>query len=171
MILVLLFLVAKKMGGEKMQENENLAVDNPQGENGLENLISKITNDILENDPEIVAMKEQLKMFQQKDIEGSVQKDFEKIKNLYPDEKAENILDLGDDFMNMIFEKTIDPIVAYEACRLAKTKKENPPPSMGAICDNNNSDQLYFSKEQVAGMTQREVKKHFEKIKKSMKKW
>ncbi|MEG2915246.1 MAG: hypothetical protein RR806_06340 [Oscillospiraceae bacterium] len=137
----------------------------------LGELFSKIICDVLENDPEILLMKEQLREFREKENENFFNGEFSKIKNLYPDEPAKDISDFGEDFINLISTQKVDPIVAYEAVRLAKIKTSKTPPSMGSINPKNDSHQDFFTKDQVANMSQKEVKRYFDVIEKSMRKW
>lgn len=93
------------------------------------------------------------------------------VKAVYPDVAAESVDDFGDEFTKLI-GAGVDPAVAYAATQnVAKAQEKPVPPQIGAVNSKAASESEYFTKDEVAKMSKAEVKKHYEKIRKSMPTW
>lgn len=121
-------------------------------------------------DPDILAQQQALQEYRRREAEATFQNDLSAIKKQYPDEKAANIAELGTEFMALC-ANGISPLVAYEAVRAEKARKNPAPPSMGDVNTATAHEKDFFTREEVAKMSPSEVKKYFPIIRKSMKSW
>lgn len=97
--------------------------------------------------------------------------DMDKIKAAYPDVKAKSVEELGADFVRMR-AMGIDTLVAYEAMRSVESRTQKPkPPSTGSAKSAGKTEGGLFTREEVKGMSPSEVRKNFDKIRKSMSNW
>ena len=107
----------------------------------------------------------------QQQYEAVFAEDLAAIKQLYPDEKAKDIRDLGDEFMAMMASGQVDAVSAYEAIRARKNRTNPKPPSTGGLGSNGGKKPAYFTKEQVDAMSDAEIDKNYDAIRKSMMRW
>lgn len=97
--------------------------------------------------------------------------DMAKIREAYPDVRAKSVEELGADFIRMR-AMGVDPLVAYEAMRSAQSRTQKPkPPSTGSAKSAGKAEGGLFTREEVKGMSPSEVRKNFDKIRKSMSNW
>lgn len=97
--------------------------------------------------------------------------DMAKIREAFPDVKAKSVEELGVDFIRMR-AMGIDPLVAYEAMRSAQSRtQKSKPPSTGSAKSAGKAEGGLFTREEVKSMSPGEVRKNFDKIRKSMSNW
>lgn len=134
-------------------------------------LTAQLRENILQNDPEIIALKAREESLNQMANEAIYAKDLADIKAMYPDEKAASIDDLGDNFGKMRC-LGVDVITAYEAVRNSKMQRgAKMPPSTGDISSASIANKDFFTSDEVDAMSKKEVEKHYETIRKSIAKW
>lgn len=92
--------------------------------------------------------------------------DLAEIKAAFPDASINDVEELGEKFFQYR-TMDIDAVTAYEALNMKKSK---PPKSMGKV-KTAPPQKDTFTQEEVARMSEDEVKANFEKIRKSMSKW
>lgn len=131
--------------------------------------IEMIRKDFLENDPFILNMQNELDFYKEEKYKNLYDEYLKEIKTSYPDEKAENIFEFGNDYIEML-KSNINPLIAYEAIRAIKNKAGFQP-TMGEITPSSNGKEAYFTRAQVEKMTPKEVKKYYHIIENSMKNW
>ena len=78
--------------------------------------------------------------------------------------------ELGPQFIAMC-AAGVSPLSAYEALRAEKARNTKQPPSMGDVRPAGSKDKDFYTRDEVARMSQAEVSKNYETIKKSMTKW
>lgn len=130
----------------------------------------RIREDVKRTDPNIVAQAQELQSYRQAAMQSQFESDIKAIRKAYPDEKAKRIEDLGLDFMRLC-ASGITPIVAYEAVRNEKARTAKPQPSMGDVKTAPAHEKDFYTREEVAAMSQADVSKHFDAIRKSQMKW
>ncbi|MBQ6929004.1 MAG: hypothetical protein IJN27_01675 [Oscillospiraceae bacterium] len=92
--------------------------------------------------------------------------DIEKIKAKYPD--IEVLEDLPDGFVDiMATGKIKDPVLAYEMLM----PKKDTPVSTGSVKGKETIEKEFFTRDEVKNMSRSEIKKNYEKIIASQKKW
>ena len=82
-----------------------------------------------------------------------------------------DIRDLGDEFMAMMASGQVDAVSAYEAIRARKNRTSPKPPSTGGLGSDGGKKPAYFTKEQVDAMSDAEIDKNYDAIRKSMMRW
>ena len=113
----------------------------------------------------------QAEIARQQQYEAVFAEDLAAIKQLYPDEKAKDIRDLGDEFMAMMASGQVDAVSAYEAIRARKNRTRPKPPRTGGLGSDGGKKPAYFTKEQVDAMSDAEIDKNYDAIRKSMMRW
>ena len=92
------------------------------------------------------------------------------IKEAYPDCAAKSVDEFGDDFANLL-EHGVSPAMAYAAYKSVQEAKSKPtPPEMGAVNNRETPESEYYTLEELKGMSQAEVHKHWKKVEKSREK-
>lgn len=135
-----------------------------------EQIIEQAKEEVKRTDPELQAQAEQLERYRQRERENVFANDLKAIRKAYPDEKAKRIEELGPQFIAMC-ASGVSPLAAYEALRAEKARNTKQPPSMGDVRPAGSKDKDFYTRDEVARMSQAEVSKHYETIKKSMTKW
>lgn len=134
-------------------------------------LLDGMRESLRETDPEYIRMREENENVRRQQAERTFAEDLLAIKKLYPDEKAANVAELGEQFMRIMASGQVDAVAAYEAVR-AQARRNNPkPPSTGAIGGSRAGNGGTFTKEQAKAMSFEEADKHYEEIRKSMANW
>ena len=113
---------------------------------------------------------EQLRRYQQREMQAVFDGDLKAIRSAYPDERANSVDELGPQFIAMC-AAGVSPLSAYEALRAEQARSVRQPPSMGDVRPAGSKDKDFYTRDEVARMSQAEVSKHYETIKKSMTKW
>lgn len=134
-------------------------------------LMDGMRETIKETDPEYRQAMAQAEAARQQQYEAVFAQDLAAIKQLYPDEKAKDIRDLGDEFMAMMASGQVDAVSAYEAIRARKNRTSPKPPSTGGLGSDGGKKPAYFTKEQVDAMSDAEIDKNYDAIRKSMMRW
>lgn len=134
-------------------------------------LMDGMRETIKETDPEYRQAMAQAEIARQQQYEAVFAEDLAAIKQLYPDEKAKDIRDLGDEFMAMMASGQVDAVSAYEAIRARKNRTNPKPPSTGGIGGDGGKKPAFFTKEQVDAMSDAEIDKNYDAIRKSMMRW
>lgn len=121
------------------------------------------------------AGQEELKALRAARDRATVEQDIAAIKQVYPDFAANGIEDLPRDFIHIMATGRVDALTAYEILR-AKTARNTPtpPPAPGAVNNDGNGVQEFFTPAQVDRLTDRDFKKDpglLKRIQKSMTKW
>lgn len=97
--------------------------------------------------------------------------DLAEIKSKYPEVKAREIGELGDEFVRLR-ASGVDNLMAYEVVRRHQELTQKPtPPSTGSVKSAGGAVKEYFTASEVRAMSPSEVKKNYAKIRKSMQKW
>ncbi|MBC8537235.1 hypothetical protein [Feifania hominis] len=97
--------------------------------------------------------------------------DLEIIRAAHPDCRAESVNDLGLDFCGLR-AMGVDPLVAYEAMQSAHSATQRQkPPTMGSAKSTGKTESGFYTREDVRRMSQDDVSRNFDKIRKSMSKW
>ena len=131
---------------------------------------------MMQNDPEYLAMRQELNAYKQAAFENLFQNDLEDIKKAFPDFKGKSIDDLGFQF-SVLRSNGLDAVTAYAAMQQAKQATAKPvPPVMGAV-NQTKAEKEFYSKEEYEAI----IKAHPEYlddqkfidniINKSMPKW
>ncbi|MEA4831919.1 hypothetical protein SDC9_124400 [bioreactor metagenome] len=105
--------------------------------------------------------------------DSALNKDLIAIKAAYPEVKAENINELGEDFVSMMAAgKNLDPVKVYGALKIMNEANKKPvPKSTGDVRSSGTQEKDFFTREEVQKMTSSEVHKNYDKIIASQKKW
>lgn len=99
-------------------------------------------------------------------IERQMAEDLKKIREL--DANIEDLAMLGDEYAELI----ADGVSADEAYRTVKASMEKSKvPVMGDIISRGGTSGDFFTREEVAAMNPAQIKKHYEKVRKSMARW
>lgn len=134
-------------------------------------LEAQIAQKVKESDPEVLHMRTMAEQLQQAQQRQVFQKDLAEIRAAYPDEKAEDVAELGEEYLAMMATGKVSAIAAYEAVRAHKQRSAPKAPSMGDVGGSAGKEKEFFTREEVLKMTQAEVSQNFEKIRKSQAKW
>ena len=134
-------------------------------------LMDGMRETIKETDPEYRQAMAQAEIARQQQYEAVFAEDLAAIKQLYPDEKAKDSRDLGDELMAMMASGQVDAVSAYEAIRARKNRTNPKPPSTGGIGGDGGKKPAFFTKEQVDAMSDAEIDKNYDAIRKSMMRW
>lgn len=102
--------------------------------------------------------------------EQTFERDLQSIKAFNPKETAKSIEELGPTFVRAR-AMGVDTVTAYEIARNEKQRLNPAPPSMGDLNGSAPAQSEYFTREQVSAMSQSEVSKNYDRIRKSMTKW
>ncbi len=109
--------------------------------------------------------KQEAEYFRNREVERLMREDLSKVQKLDP--KIKSLNELGEPFFRMI-SSGVDAETAYHAIK-ATLKPNNP--SSGDINTTTTPEKEFYTKEEVAKMSQSEVEKNYDKIRKSMNKW
>lgn len=124
-------------------------------------------NERILNDPRIVEAQNVIR-------ERQFEKDLQSIKEVYPDIKAESVLELGDVYLNIMKSGGASPVDAY-AAQLAFNEREKAkiPPKIGAVNLAAPEEKEFYTSEEVDKLSDKDLDnpKIMEKIMKSMKNW
>lgn len=126
---------------------------------------------VKQSDPEFLRMQAQVRQMQQHQMEETFSRDIAAIKAKYPDEQANSVLELGDDFMQIMSTGQLPAIVAYEAIRAKRNAGRQQPPSMGAVATGGKEEKKYFTPDDIDRMTPAEIEKNLDAINASMRRW
>ena len=135
-----------------------------------EGIIQAIREKLFEQDPRFIEQREMIDTLKQREQRHIFDSDLNSIKAEYPDEKASDISQLGDEFMQLC-AAGIKPIAAYDAIRAGKMRTEKQPPSMGDVNGFSANEKSFYSRDEVERMSPKDVHKNYEKIRKSMASW
>lgn len=176
---------------EMRRENEQLRATNEELERALGNFFDGDTEQKLvsanalaqgktedEIRAEIEAENEKNRLVQENeelnskliDIETrqQMEHDLQTIKQIDP--SINNLNDLGDDFLDYI-SAGLDATQAYYATKAKRdAEKATPPAEVGKV-NQSEGEKDYYTREEVQGMSQAEVHKHYDAIRKSMSQW
>ncbi|MEG0178320.1 MAG: hypothetical protein RR573_02600 [Oscillospiraceae bacterium] len=125
----------------------------------------KEQNRLQEKENELNRTAQELEIYKKREAEREFTADLAEIQKLDP--KIKRLEDLGRDFI-ILRANGVANIAAYNAI------KESLKPiakSTGAVGSAATGESEYFTREEVAAMSQREVDKNYEKIRKSQTKW
>ena len=160
---------------------EYQALENSLKAAGFNGSIAEIADQITANARGVsvdTVREERLSQQQQTDIQNErdmykaelnkllINADIEKIKAKYPD--IEVFEDLPDGFVDiMATGKIKDPVLAYE---MLMPKKETPI-STGSVKGKETMEKEFFTRDEVKKMSKADIKKNYDKIIASQKKW
>lgn len=124
-------------------------------------------NERILNDPRIVEAQRVIR-------DRQFEKDLQAIKEVYPDVKAESVLDLGDVYLNIMKSGGTSPVDAY-AAQLAADAREKAkiPPKIGAVNTTTPEEKEFYTSEEVDKLTDKDLNnpKIMERVMNSMKRW
>jgi hypothetical protein len=168
---------AKDLAYDVMASAEGISIDDVRNreENRARSELEvreQIRKELLENDPELVQMQEEAR---QAIFSNQSRQDLAAIRAVYPDVKADTVLDLGDRFMNLMATGMFDPVSAYEVVLSEQAKEKNKiPPSTGSFSTGGTTPKEYYTKEEADRLTKADYMRDpslFEKVRNSMLKW
>lgn len=141
-------------------------------------MMGGLMDSLRETDPEYQRLREQaeassqeLAALRQEEYARVLDRDLRAIKRAYPDEKAKSVSELGEEFLHIMASGQVDAVSAYEAVRAHRSRMEPKPPSTGAIGGAASRKDGYYTKDEVAAMTPKQVHEHYDDIRKSMARW
>ena len=134
-------------------------------------VMDEATQQVKQSDPEYLRMQAMVQQMQSQRQQEVFAQDLAAIKAAYPDEQAKSVVDLGDDFMQLMATGQLDAVGAYEAVRRKRNAGRKQTPSMGAVSSGSSEPKTYYTREEVARMQPDEVEKNLDAINKSMKRW
>lgn len=111
---------------------------------------------------------EQLRRYQQREMQAVFDGDLKAIRSAYPDERANSVDELGPQFIAMC-AAGVSPLSAYEALRAEKARSVRQPPSMGDVRPAGGKG--FYTRDEVARMSRSEIEHNFERIRRSMDRW
>ena len=127
----------------------------------------------IERENELARLKAENEEMQEeiasREAERMMAEDLEKIQQIDPSIKS--LDDLGEDFLEYIASGQLDGLQAYYAVK-AKSEVEKivPPEPVGKV-NAEPAPKDYFTREEVESMSQAEVSKNFDAIRRSMSQW
>lgn len=128
----------------------NISVDELRARDAIE---AQKAKERVKQDPEYVAVTKERDELRTRFAELLYAQDLAAIKAAFPDETAETVDDLGEDF-RMLRVKKGDPITAYKMVRAARDVAEPEhkpePPAMGAVGDQSTPESEYYSADELA---------------------
>lgn len=151
-LLVQGFAHAKGMTAEQYKEEQELIAQEAQRR--------------LQSDPQVLQMNEELERYRLMEFERVKSDDLKAIQEVDP--KIKSVDEMGEKFFQLR-ANGIDTLTAYHAIKQATPKKVVT--QMGDISASSAIEKDFFTREEVARMSQSEVDKNFDTIKKSMTKW
>lgn len=131
-----------------------------------EQILEQAREQVKATDPDYIAAQQRIAELQQHENQIALDSDLKSIKKAFPDEKAKNVVELGPDFIRLC-ANGVDPVVAYRAVREQKAPTQ---PGMGDVKPTV-KEKGYFTRDEVAAMSQPEVDKNYDKIRESMNTW
>ena len=131
----------------------------------------QMRQEILASDPQLKQERERLQRYEQQEAEQCFAKDLAAIKKAFPDEKAKHISELGDEFMAMMASGKVSAVAAYRAIREQRQIDHPAPKSMGDVGGSGGTEKEYYTPDEVQRMSPAEVRKNYEKIRRSMTRW
>ena len=90
------------------------------------------------------------------------------VKTKYPNEKAEDVGDFGEEFAGLR-RAGFDAVRAYEILQLNKKEETKKPVSTGSTLGGSNGTE-YYTMDEIKAMTPDEMRKNYSKVEKSLKK-
>lgn len=134
--------------------------------------VEEITKEF-ELQAEIERLREENETFQNKELSAQVQlammNDLKAIQGI--DSTIKSLNDLGDMYFNLISTGRVSAVDAYYAVQAQRQKEKLTAPQEIGKVQKTTQEKDFYSSEEVKNMTQAEVDKNYEKIKKSMLKW
>lgn len=138
-------------------------------------LVDSMRETIRQTDPEFRRMAQETQAVRRQQAEAMQQQvfaqDLAAIRKIYPDEKAKNVTELGNEFMAMMATGQVDAVSAYEAVRAKRQRTAPKPPSTGKIQAGAAGQGAYYTREQVEAMSDEQIEKNFDDIRRSMATW
>lgn len=138
-------------------------------------LVDSMRDTIRQTDPEFrrMALENQAARRHQAEVmqQQIFAQDMASIRKIYPDEKAKNVTELGDEFMAMMATGQVDAVSAYEAVRAKRQRTAPKPPSTGKIQAGAAGQGAYYTREQVNAMSDEQIERNFDDIRRSMATW
>lgn len=138
-------------------------------------LVDSMRDTIRQTDPEFRRMAQENQAVRRHQAEVMQQQifaqDMAAIRKIYPDEKAKNVTELGDEFMAMMATGQVDAVSAYEAVRAKRQRTAPKPPSTGKIQAGAAGQGAYYTREQVNAMSDEQIERNFDDIRRSMATW
>lgn len=138
-------------------------------------LVDSMRDTIRQTDPEFRRMAQENQAVRRQQAEVMQQQifaqDLAAIRKMYPDEKAKNVTELGDEFMAMMATGQVDAVSAYEAVRAKRQRTAPKPPSTGKIQAGAAGQGAYYTREQVEAMSDEQIERNFDDIRRSMATW
>lgn len=138
-------------------------------------LVDSMRDTIRQTDPEFRRMAMENQEVRRQQAEAMQQKvfaqDLAAIRKMYPDEKAKSVTELGDEYMAMMATGQVDAVSAYEAVRAKRQRTSPKPPSTGRIQAGAAGQGAYYTREQVEAMSDEQIEKNFDDIRRSMATW
>ena len=124
-----------------------------------------------EEKTKVEQLEAELETLRKRESERVFKDDLEQVKTAYPDLKAKNIFDLGEEFLKLR-ASGVDPVIAYEAIKAKEAREtKEKPVSTGSVKSTAKVEKDFFTADEVKRMTADEVRKNMDIIDKSMKKW
>lgn len=98
-----------------------------------------------------------------------MEKDLKTIQEIDPSIK--NLDSIGQDFLDLISTGKVTAVQAYYATKAKEAAEKATPPAEVGKVNQSEGPKDYYSKEEVEGMSQAEVRKNYDAIRKSMMQW
>lgn len=138
-------------------------------------LVDSMRDTIRQTDPEFRRMVQENQAVRRQQAEAIQQKvfaqDLAAIRKMYPDEKAKSVTELGDEYMAMMATGQVDAVSAYEAVRAKRQRTAPKPPSTGKIQAGAAGQGAYYTREQVNAMSDEQIERNLDDIRRSMATW
>lgn len=138
-------------------------------------LVEGVRDTIRQTDPEFRRLAMENQAVRRQQAEAMQQQVFEQdmaaIRKMYPDEKAKSVTELGDEYMALMATGQVDAVTAYEAVRAKRNRTATKPPSTGKIHSGAAGQGAYYTREQVEAMSDEQIERNFDDIRRSMATW
>lgn len=100
---------------------------------------------------------------------AQMEKDLQAIQAIDPTVK--DLDSLGKDYLDLIATGKVTGVQAYYAVKAKESAEKATPPEAPGKVNQSEGPKDFYTKEEVEGMTQAEVRKNYDAIRKSMSKW
>lgn len=108
------------------------------------------------------------KQLLERDFEHRKHEVLVELQNAFPEENIESIEDLDQQFFRML-QAGVTPTNAYRAAVVGNRKEK--PPTTGSVKSAPETEGAFYTREQVANMSRKEILDNYKKVIKSQKNW
>ena len=113
-------------------------------------------SEAIKNSPEYKRLQNELNASVQRETQRRFEDDLAEIKRAYPDEKAQSVAELGEQFMRLR-ANGVDNMTAYRA--IADGRKPTPPPAeIGKVGASGKDEKTYYTSEELDALTPEQLK-------------